>query len=107
MLSISQSQARPWPRHGYNTPRTAKRNICGFQIRAAKADIGRQEIRHFDHLGRAALWRKHQNSSTDRRGDANIAATIHGEAIQELARSRSDEHTSELQSLMRTSYAVF
>src|SRR3546814_10162946 len=30
-----------------------------------------------------------------------------GEAISSLARTRSEEHTSELQSLMRISYAVF
>src|SRR3546814_1138675 len=33
--------------------------------------------------------------------------TLHGCAIAQEAASRSEEHTSELQSLMRISYAVF
>src|SRR3546814_5856467 len=37
----------------------------------------------------------------------NIAEQIAGDNDVELARIRSEEHTSELQSLMRISYAVF
>src|SRR3546814_9157382 len=38
--------------------------------------------------------------------DARTAPEFHG-LVAELARNRSEEHKSELQSLMRTSYAVF
>src|SRR3546814_6921064 len=36
-----------------------------------------------------------------------IAATLDGRALLDRALDRSEEHTSELQSLMRISYAVF
>src|SRR3546814_8087096 len=39
--------------------------------------------------------------------DGLDASLIYFEAPQRLAASRSEEHTSELQSLMRISYAVF
>src|SRR3546814_2768049 len=39
--------------------------------------------------------------------DIAIDTTAHGLAVWEHVRKRSEEHTSELQSLMRISYAVF
>src|SRR3546814_7037246 len=44
-------------------------------------------------------------------GSAPLAAPVHGcceiPLVRPLTRKRSEEHTSELQSLMRISYAVF
>src|SRR3546814_9475348 len=40
-------------------------------------------------------------------GEASADAIVDCEYYDDLAAARSEEHTSELQSLMRTSYAVF
>src|SRR3546814_19797846 len=42
----------------------------------------------------------------DQRSDAERAEVVHRE-LQQCLEHRSEEHTSELQSLMRISYAVF
>src|SRR3546814_1315997 len=49
---------------------------------------------------RQALWRR-----TD--GDGDDCQPSHGSRDSAVAAKRSEEHTSELQSLMRISYAVF
>src|SRR3546814_4279105 len=51
-----------------------------------------------------SLWieRTHQDG-----GDDLISMMIHSEALNQMSPQRSAEHTSELQSLMRNSYAVF
>src|SRR3546814_3943005 len=61
-------------------------DACGFGGRAAP----------YDSVQIAAV-RVRQNSQ----------GSVSGEALEGPARSRSEEHTSELQSLMRISYAVF
>src|SRR3546814_4242397 len=48
----------------------------------------------------------HTDGTLDRRGRSACRHTAHL-ACQTRARRRSEEHTSELQSLMRISYAVF
>src|SRR3546814_4129675 len=64
---------------------------------------GRDALRHVARLRR---WRP-----ADRVPDAITAATTRGQArrrtVQCCDDARSEEHTSELQSLMRISYAVF
>src|SRR3546814_5122057 len=55
-------------------------------------------------------WLKAKFAKTPELADANIAALNAGHAFgetAELSGPRSEEHTSELQSLMRISYAVF
>src|SRR3546814_5103639 len=54
----------------------------------------------FDHLGLGAAHRAANGGST-------FAGDIHLTYRRELREGRSEEHTSELQSLMRISYAVF
>src|SRR3546814_5049307 len=43
----------------------------------------------------------------DRRGDRGVAVHVAIVEQHRIGRTRSEEHTSELQSLMRISYAVF
>src|SRR3546814_2372670 len=86
--------------------------------RAAALDVDELALEHFGDLSGAAradreaiLAARHLADRSDHRGGAA------GEAFGELAafriglplvdRIRSEEHTSELQSLMRISYAVF
>src|SRR3546814_5264360 len=61
-------------------------------------------IWNYDRAASAALWDEHVATkvfrvvSSDSQLDSPVVEAVHG---------RSEEHTSELQSLMRISYAVF
>src|SRR3546814_1090469 len=48
-----------------------------------------------------------QHTHGDRRGLANVLIEVRQDLIDTPQGARSEEHTSELQSLMRISYAVF
>src|SRR3546814_9228164 len=75
--------------------RSAWRGCAGDRLRdRAEPDCGGQGL-----AGSAALWRRYQ------RRDAGDGAKGCDEGRH--GGSRSEEHTSELQSLMRISYAVF
>src|SRR3546814_4447698 len=65
-------------------------------------DVGRI-MRLFDRT--VAALEEAQESGID--GFVAVAAAVNRRGNVSAARSRSDEHTSELQSLMRHSYAVF
>src|SRR3546814_8425647 len=72
-----------------------------------RPEVGRAELR--DHRDRAAFGEhgvdvERAAAVEDRAGDQ--AAVVDGDRLHRL-RPRSEEHTSELQSLMRISYAVF
>src|SRR3546814_9974358 len=67
----------------------------------ARLHLRRRSFRH--HVDAAAVARLHQQLDVGTLGPREIGAAIEdGDDI-----ARSEEHTSELQSLMRTSYAVF
>src|SRR3546814_10897599 len=84
--------------------------------------VGARDLRGFHRAGRPV---RHYQASGSRGGHLEIrrledrAALVEGRAGEEIAiapfgdfqhialKIRSEEHTSELQSLMRTSYAVF
>src|SRR3546814_8827719 len=51
--------------------------------------------------------RRHRNRSVDRLDDIGKADAVGGARQHKPAAARSEEHTSELQSPMRISYAVF
>src|SRR3546814_4953669 len=57
----------------------------------------------FENMG-AQMLREVASKTSDEAGDGTTTATVLAPAI---VRERSEEHTSELQSLMRISYAVF
>src|SRR3546814_6759008 len=59
-------------------------------------------------------WLRNQRGSTAimpyavrARPDAPVAAPVTWDELADIVKGRSEEHTSELQSLMRISYAVF
>src|SRR3546814_10232729 len=60
-------------------------------------------------LGDAAVLQHHAHEDEQRNGDQDVVGDDAEDALAERAeqRGRSEEHTSELQSLMRISYAVF
>src|SRR3546814_9782691 len=75
--------------------------------RAARkaADRGAREAGHRHHLhGQPALDGICQRQPRNARGRASVRRAV---LLQLSLRRRSEEHTSELQSLMRISYAVF
>src|SRR3546814_1629706 len=100
---------------------------CGLPIRAdrhARSKVERASIRPLcirdiriasARTGASPFWKFHAaRPSTSRHGDTSVSgcpghSTIHSEfsANRTLSARRSEEHTSELQSLMRISYAVF
>src|SRR3546814_7037180 len=57
--------------------------------------------------GRCRLQRERRRERTDLRCARSGAGLCRQGAIRRRIRTRSEEHTSELQSLMRISYAVF
>src|SRR3546814_1501953 len=63
----------------------------------------RSERRH-DHVDAAAVLEPRVG---ERRRLVDAAADLVADALRDLEQMRSEEHTSELQSLMRISYAVF
>src|SRR3546814_3122557 len=74
--------------------------------------IERNERSMFDALKAitdlAAEWRRRPLLRDSRRGlSQRFGCRAHRNPVRLLPRGRSDEHTSELQSLMRISYAVF
>src|SRR3546814_5790582 len=74
-------------------------NILLHLIQSADFDIQKAErgIVYIDEIDKIA--RKGDNPS--------ITRDVSGEGVQQALLKRSEEHTSELQSLMRISYAVF
>src|SRR3546814_5136842 len=95
----------------------AYRGIIGDDLEGQRRDavavFGKLEL--LEHrIGRAAM--RGRGAESDRCGHAGIGRLVLASEMQaeggrrlEIARrpARSEEHTSELQSLMRTSYAVF
>src|SRR3546814_5994986 len=55
----------------------------------------------------AAVLPKPETLGETTKGNTNIGCIATGEALNGSGEKRSEEHTSELQSLMRSSYAVF
>src|SRR3546814_4198845 len=70
---------------------------------AASVSVGLQDNLAFDRL----LCRRVAPALTGRRGGITGMPTGYTEFDEMTAGLRSEEHTSELQSLMRISYAVF
>src|SRR3546814_4016582 len=106
----------------FRSPHTVNR-LCAEQCRARHNGCGRGRCCQHQHLpdshpdqGDRAAARSPRRSSAPARADATIVPGGVGSrepvrqlcGLDETARSRrSEEHTSELQSLMRKSYAVF
>src|SRR3546814_5776777 len=74
-------------------------HMAAIKQRADKVDRHRQRMR-------AAGFRPVQFWVPDTRG-ADFAERVRQQCLKLKGDPRSEEHTSELQSLMRTSYAVF
>src|SRR3546814_6468219 len=105
-------------------PRTPSAELAALYGEVAPEAKPLEQVKRFGRL--AALNPEHRESHLAL-AEANLAAGLWGEARRHLghlvalpgedpprarvcrlmARLRSEEHTSELQSLMRTSYAVF
>src|SRR3546814_2915119 len=80
-------------------------SILGTPIDAAGAAEIARRSRGTPRIANRLLRRARDYAEV--RGDGQISASLAGEAMKLLAVDRSEEHTSELQSLMRISYAVF
>src|SRR3546814_1413991 len=65
------------------------------------------ELRHVDHVCRHRHGRGRRVRAGISAARISIRADAHANARTAIRTDRSEEHTSELQSLMRISYAVF
>src|SRR3546814_5953816 len=92
-------------------------DVCSSDLEAVeegRADADRDQREHVEvaraDRGPAALEERPPGPEHDRRGQRELhpgRPGLRNEMEAEHVRARSEEHTSELQSLMRTSYAVF
>src|SRR3546814_5409101 len=86
-------------------------DLIGVVVDALHQDAGEEEIGEHDEALVAEPRRMLEPGLDQRKGDAGVAglAPAEAEALPQQAHDlgRSEEHTSELQSLMRISYAVF
>src|SRR3546814_8594549 len=78
-----------------------KGHLCGLPLGDA---LDRIALQHLAQDGGTARIGRHEHAQLP--GDDLVEQAIGAQAIAH-GLGRSDEHTSELQSLMRTSYAVF
>src|SRR3546814_10726643 len=84
---------------------------AGREVRGAADDAARERQLQLDvgASGTVVVDRQLRRLEFDRRQAAKLPATVAGRDVgaQIFQAARSEEHTSELQSLMRISYAVF
>src|SRR3546814_2658257 len=86
--------------------------LClGPRVARVTLAIGRERV---DHAHRLAGKRLVERADIEvggragrKQGKATAAERYDGEIVRQVEMGRSEEHTSELQSLMRISYAVF
>src|SRR3546814_9219114 len=87
------------------------RHVFGEAIDYARATIARGKWAFFQPrrvvMAPSGCIHFHPRGTLYRDDFADAALTDQGLFIHEMTHIRSEEHTSELQSLMRTSYAVF
>src|SRR3546814_3362882 len=89
--------------------------ISGIVARQAEAGLGQvvgaegEELGALGDLGGPQAGTRQLDHGADDVVDLDALALAHRrrDGVDELAQHRSEEHTSELQSLMRSSYAVF
>src|SRR3546814_3190355 len=87
-------------------------DVCSSDLDPLKIGDLVRLARNFDRRG-CRILRRHQqgrdqaDQETDRNRAEDHIAPAHGDAQILAQYGRSEEHTSELQSLMRISYAVF
>src|SRR3546814_9937991 len=89
------------------------RYICSFfflMIRRPPRSTRTDTLFPYTTLFRSAAGRRTQDRHgawTPRRESSTFVIALHRQKRGYIGRQRSEEHTSELQSLMRISYAVF
>src|SRR3546814_3748927 len=89
--------------HGFRTDRHRLCRACGISFRAAAlSEVQRNQGGGSRADAATASGAARDPGGRSRRGDGRICG-----AAPDREAARSDEHTSELQSLMRSSYAVF
>src|SRR3546814_1615735 len=82
---------------------------CEGRAQQAERPEGQRDVEAEGQVGDQApgpVERQHEQHDEGKAGKARVEAHLDGIAA-EVGADRSEEHTSELQSLMRISYAVF
>src|SRR3546814_1092878 len=95
---------RPKRNRGNPTDRTHKDGYRHWAMPRWRSHRGVAPLAHRRNEN-APVWRNARTKSG--RGKPSAILSAHNNGVQTAHRFRSEEHTSELQSLMRISYAVF
>src|SRR3546814_11213397 len=80
---------------------------CEVELVIECGDILRRQFVEIERGAHAAAAFVHKGAGLEQQDALRSDAAFLDPALEFLCRSRSEEHTSELQSLMRISYAVF
>ena len=83
-LLIIEPQSRPLPLEGDQLARSRQRHVGRAQVGTAEADVGWERIRHGDVLPALAVRAEHGDAAVDQRGDADVAVTVDGHAVEPL-----------------------
>src|SRR3546814_8101530 len=92
-------------RHGH-----ADAQVCSVKLVGVDANAHRQALDDLGEVARGVVWRDSRIADATGRPQAFHGSLQYGtrQGVHlDVHRLRSEEHTSELQSLMRISYAVF
>src|SRR3546814_8487776 len=88
---------------------TRPEDIKGLKFRIQNSDVLEAQFRQLganpQKLSFSEVYQALQTGVVD--GQENTWSNIYSQKFHEVQKTRSEEHTSELQSLMRISYAVF
>src|SRR3546814_2576365 len=104
-LTVTQPLDRAWSASIGKGSTSRAQLVAGPVVGAGRVYTidTRGEVRAFDARNGSVVWR----SDLAKRGDSDATAFGGGVSYGNGRVFRSEEHTSELQSLMRISYAVF
>src|SRR3546814_9290132 len=84
-------------------------HVLGYVAAVAERDLTGDPLLELPgfRVGKNGIEQKYDLALRGSAGTSQIEVNAYGRVIRELHREGSEEHTSELQSLMRISYAVF
>src|SRR3546814_10154221 len=95
-----------WSSDVFSSDLKSRRNV-DFSSRALRIVFSSQPTEPATRVGPCSAQRSTSGLLKSSRASYSVSGTIGGRTLLRLVMQRSEEHTSELQSLIRISYAVF
>src|SRR3546814_6427995 len=107
-MPASERSGRNWAVvRGWTRPNLAAQSLAGRLRRCSSTNARKARIAGSLRAVMTALGQSRQPQKGCAQGDPASAKGLLWKPAQAASQTRSEEHTSELQSLMRTSYAGF